>query len=258
MEFAGKVAVVTGAAKGIGRAVSLAFAREGAAVVLVDLDAARGEDAARSIVASGGRAHFVQADVARRADTERVVAEAVRVFGGVDVLHNNAGIQHYGTVTETTEEEWDQVLGINLKSVFLMSRACIPVMIQRGGGAIVNTASVQGLACQRRVAPYATSKAGILGLTRSMALDYAEHGIRVNAVCPGSVDTPMLRWAADLFGGDDQDETVRQWGASHPLGRVARPEEVAEVVLFLASPRASFVTGAAYLVDGGLMAQLPV
>ena len=175
------------------------------------------------------------------------------------MLVNSAGVQRYGTVADTEESVWDEVLGVNLKGIYLASRYAIPEMRERGGGTIVNVSSVQAIASQRGVAAYTASKGGINALTRAMALDHAHENIRVNAVCPGSVDTPMLRWAADLFKGEDTVEaTVEDWGRMHPLGRVARPEEVAEVICFLASPKASFVTGADYNVDGGLLAALGV
>ncbi len=251
MEFSGKVAIVTGGGKGIGRATALAFAREGARVAVIDLDA----EAGQAVVAELGDAgHFVQADITRSDQVAAGVAEVVTRFGGVDILHNNAGIQHYGIVTETSEEEWDQVLAINLKSIFLMSKAVRPEMIARGGGAIVNTASVQSYFNQARVAPYAASKAAILGLTRSMAIDYARDNIRVLAVCPGSVETPMLHYAAETLVGGDTDAIIARWGSKITMGRVGQPEEIAETVLFLASPRASYMTGSAHLVDGGFMA----
>ncbi|HWQ14127.1 MAG TPA: glucose 1-dehydrogenase [Roseiflexaceae bacterium] len=254
MELQGKVAVVTGAARGIGAAVARVFAREGAAVVIVDLDGAAARAVADEIGGAGGRALAVQADVSRAADAQRIAMETVAAFGGIDVLVNNAGIQTYGTVETMPEEEWDRTLNVNLKSVFLVSKYAVPEIRRRGGGAIVNIASVQALATQPAVSAYAASKGGIVSMTRSMALDFAADNIRVNCVCPGSVDTPMLRWAADLFGGGDAEGAVRAWGKLHALGRVARAEEIAEVVLFLASPRSSFCTGAAYLADGGMLA----
>jgi NAD(P)-dependent dehydrogenase (short-subunit alcohol dehydrogenase family) len=181
----------------------------------------------------------------------------VRAFGCIDILVNNAGIQRYGTVTETSEEVWDEVLAVNLKGAYLCSRYCIPHIVRRGGGAVINIASVQALATQPGVAAYSASKGALVALTRSMAVDYAASGVRANCICPGSVDTPMLRWAADVLTVD-AESALRAWGRRHPLGRVAEAREVAQVALFLASPRSSFVTGAAFVVDGGLTAALGV
>lgn len=256
MELPGKVTIVTGAAKGIGAAIAHTFARQGAAVVVADRDAVAGQAVADAITTATGRALFVEANVASAHDAEQLVARAIDAFGGLDVLINNAGIQTYGTVETMPEEEWDRTINVNLKSVFLLSKYAIPALRARGGGTIVNMASVQGIASQPAVSAYAASKGGMLAMTRSMALDFAADNIRVNCVCPGSVDTPMLRWAAERFAADDPDGAVREWGTSHALNRVARPEEVAEMVLFLAGPRSSFCTGAAYLVDGGMLAAL--
>jgi len=250
LDLKGKVAVVTGAGLGIGRACALAFAREGAAVTVVDVDREAGEQTVADIRSEGGRAVFVEADVSRAEDVRRIPGDTAAAFGGIDILHNNAGIQRYGTVVSTTEPEWDEVLRVNLKSYYLVSHACVPLIQERGGGAIVNTASVQSFASQASVAAYTASKHGILGLTRSMAVDLAPT-IRVNCVCPGSVNTPMLHNA--VAGGGKPEATWKAIRRMHLLGRPAEPEEVASVVLFLASSQASFITGAALPVDGGLL-----
>jgi NAD(P)-dependent dehydrogenase (short-subunit alcohol dehydrogenase family) len=201
----------------------------------------------------------VAADVSTAAGAEQLVRVAIDTYGGVDILVNSQGIQRYGTVEETDEALWEEVMAVNVKSMYLTARFAIPAMRERGGGAIVNVASVQGLATQRSVAAYSTSKSAIIGLTRTIAVDYAHERIRANVVLPASVDTPMLREAADLWRGEQSnDELIEEWGRMHPLGRVGRPEEVAELIAFLASDRASFLTGAEYKVDGGMMAALGV
>jgi NAD(P)-dependent dehydrogenase (short-subunit alcohol dehydrogenase family) len=253
LSLEGKVAVITGGALGIGRACALAFAREGAVVSVVDIDPNAGEQTVAEITRAGGKATFIRADVSQHAEAQQVARETAAAFGGIDILHNNAGIQRYGTVVTTNEAGWDEVLDVNLKSHYLVSHECVPLIQQRGGGAIVNTASVQAFASQASVAAYTASKHGILGLTRSMAVDLAPT-IRVNAVCPGSVDTRMLRTA--IASAPDPEATWRAVERMHLLGRVAQADEVANVVVFLASPAASFITGAAIPVDGGLLVPL--
>jgi NAD(P)-dependent dehydrogenase (short-subunit alcohol dehydrogenase family) len=258
-DFDGKAAIVTGGALGIGQAVAKKLAEEGASVVICSDREDQVEEAAEELRGEKLEVQSLRADVTSSDDMRRLVAFTVENYGGVDILVNSAGVQRYGTVAETEEEVWDEVLAINLKGIYLASKHAIPEMRERGGGAIVNLSSVQAFASQKGVAAYTASKGGINALTRAMALDHAEENIRVNAVCPGSVDTPMLRWAADLFKGEKTaEETVEDFGKMHPLGRVARPEEVGEVISFLASPKASFVTGGEYKVDGGLLAALGV
>jgi NAD(P)-dependent dehydrogenase (short-subunit alcohol dehydrogenase family) len=258
-EMRGKVAIVTGGGAGIGLAAAEKLAREGASVVICSDREDQTQHAAGGLREGDLEVRGIMGNVTSSADMKGLIDFAVEAYGGVDVLVNSAGVQRYGTVTETEEDVWDEVLDVNLKGIYLAARHAIPEMRERGGGAIVNVSSVQAIASQAGVAAYTASKGGINALTRAMALDHAEENIRVNAVCPGSVDTPMLRWAADLFKGENTVEaTVGDWGRMHPLGRVARSEEVAEVICFLASPKASFVTGAEYMVDGGLLAALGV
>ena len=254
--FNGKVVIITGGALGIGQATAWEFAREGARVAVADVNREAGEATVDEVERLGGEGLMVEADASDSSDCRRVVEATVERFGGVDILFNNVGIQppaSYVNVEDTPEAMWDRIIGVNLKSCFLMSKYAIPEMRKRGGGVIINTASVQGLQSQPLVPPYAASKGGILSLTRQMSLDYAKDNIRVLAVCPGSIDTPMLRAAAGVMGGD-ADEVVGQWGAAHPIGRVGTGHDIANAVLFLASDKASFMTGENVNVDGGYMA----
>lgn len=253
-----KVAIVSGGAHGIGEAAVLAFARDGYRVALADIDGEAGEQVTRRTRSLPGDVIFIPADITRAADARDVVQKTVSAFGGVDVLFNNAGIQppeSYKNAEDLAEEVWDRVIDVNVKGCFLLCKYAIPAMRKRGGGVIVNNASVQGLQSQKLVPAYAASKGAVLSLTRNLALDYAEENIRVVAICPGSVDTPMLRAAAALASPGNSADTLGEWGRKHPMGRIGRPEEIAEVVVFLASDKASFITGEYVCVDGGLMAK---
>lgn len=250
--FTGKVAVVTGGSTGIGRACAQEFAAEGAAVVIADVNEAQGAELAASIEAAGGQALFHHTDVAQADSVAHMAAAACARFGGIDLLVNSAAIQSYGSVVSTDEATWDRTIDVNLKGIYLASRHCIPAMAARGGGAVTSIASVQGIMSQPDVAAYAAAKGAIIAMTRTMALDHASEGVRVNAVSPGSIDTPMLRESARLFKPEAVEETVASWGELHPLGRVGQPREIARVVLFLSSDDASFMTGANVVVDGGL------
>ncbi|MGC1911139.1 MAG: glucose 1-dehydrogenase, partial [Candidatus Acidiferrales bacterium] len=254
MNFAGKVAVVTGGGSGIGRACSLELLARGATVAVVDWNAEAGAKVVRESGGDAQRIQFFAADLSKRAEVERLVTRILGEFGGIDALASNAGIQRYGNATDTTEEEWDEVLGVNLKSAFLISKETIPHMIRRGGGAIALTASVQSLGAQRNSLAYMVSKHALLGLMRSLALDYAKDKIRVNALCPGAIDTPMLRWAASL--DDNPAGVIEAAHKIHPLGRMGEAEEMAHVIAFLLSDEASFVTGSVMVADGGLMLPL--
>jgi NAD(P)-dependent dehydrogenase (short-subunit alcohol dehydrogenase family) len=246
--YSGKNAIVFGGASGIGSATAELLCRRGATVVVADLK--------RPVLPSCGSMQWVCCDVRSPQQVEDAVAVATEGMP-LDWLVYSAGIQSYGSVVSTSIEEFDLVQEVNVRGAFLAARASIPKM--RSGGSIVLVSSVQALACQNGVAAYATSKGALEALTRAMAVDHAEERIRVNAVLPGTVDTPMVRSSADTFRGDGSlEQVLEQWGASHPLGRVAQPGEVANVVAFLLSEEASFVTGASYRVDGGLLAQLPV
>jgi NAD(P)-dependent dehydrogenase (short-subunit alcohol dehydrogenase family) len=251
--FDNKVVIITGGALGMGRGAALEFARQGARVCIADVNTTAGAQTAGTLDVAG---LFVEADVARAADCQRVVGETVGAFGGVDVLFNNVGIQpleSYQTVEDTSEEQWDRILDVNLKSYFLMAKFTIPELRKRGGGVIINNASVQGLQSAKGVPAYAASKGGVLSLTRQLAVEYAAEGIRVLAICPGTIDTEMVRTAA-AREPDGIEAALARWGSATPVGRIGTPRDIANVVTFLASDGASFMTGEYVCVDGGYMA----
>lgn len=252
MDFTGKVALITGGGGGIGRATALAFAKAGAKVVVVDRDAAAGEATAGIIRQQGGEAKFVAADVTKSADVANYVKETLDAHGRIDVFFNNAGIE--GTVAHTADYDeamFDQVLGVNVKGVFLGLRHVLPVLIKQKAGAVVNTASVAGLVATPGMPAYVASKHAVIGLTKTAAGEVARQGVRVNAVCPGPVDTRMIHSLEKMLSPDDPDSVNRKYQAAIPSGRYTTPEEIANMVLFLSSDLASNITGAQYVVDGG-------
>ena len=254
--FDGQVVLVTGGATGIGRSISETFANEGAWVSIVDIDAQAGKSAVSKIHSTGGKAILVEADLGNTPSCKEAVIKTVSSLGSIDVLVNNVGIQgpaSYTNAEDTSEKMWDRIIDVNLKSYFLMAKYCIPEIRKRGGGSIINIASVQGLQSQKLVPAYAASKGGILSLTRQLSLDYARENIRVVAVNPGTIDTEMVRSMANLEDGST-DDTLAQWGKGHPLGRIGTGLDIANVVLFLSSKKASFITGEYVNVDGGYMA----
>jgi len=251
MKLKDRVAVITGAGAGIGRATALLFAEEGAKVVVDDIVVDVGEETAKLIREKGGEAVFVEADVSKTQDVERMIQTAIDTYGRLDILHNNAGIEgERRSIRKYHEEEWDRVMGINLKGVFLGSKYAIPHMLNQGGGVIVNTASVAGLVGMTHVPAYCASKGGVVLLTKSMALEYAKKNIRVNCICPGGVLTPLFERSVGT-ATELADKIRKQW----PIGRWAKPEEIAQAALFLASDQSSYMTGAALVIDGGWTVQ---
>ncbi len=247
----GKVVLVTGGASGIGRAACLAFAAEGARVVVADRDSEGGEKTSAMVRKTGGQAIFAHCDVSMAADVEALVEKTVEAYGRLDCAHNNAGIAGSAARTaDCSEQDWDEVIRVNLKGVWLCMRHEIAQMLKQRSGAIVNTASTAGLRGSRLASAYAASSHGIVGLTQSAALDYATDGIKINAVCPGIVDTPMIQ---TRIAGDAKREA--QFKAASPIGRMATPDEIAQVVVWLCSDAASYVTGHVLIADGGRTAQ---
>jgi NAD(P)-dependent dehydrogenase (short-subunit alcohol dehydrogenase family) len=230
----------------------LLLAREGAAVSIVDLNEGAGQEVVREISRAGGRAIFARADVACAGDCRRVVERTVKELGGIDVLFNNAGIIRRASAVEISEEDWDAVMAVNVKSIFFMCREIIPIMVAAKGGSIINTASGWGLAGGARAAAYCASKGAVVLMTKAMAIDHGRQNIRVNCICPGDTDTAMLRNEARQL--DETEDRFLSESANRPLGRMGKPEEIARAALYLASDAASFVTGTALVVDGGGLA----
>lgn len=249
--LAKKVAIITGAGTGIGRAIALAFAREGAKLVLVGRRKEVLESVAREIGKEKGIAVALSADISRSKEIERVVAHAVSQFGGINVLVNNAGLLHIGTAEQITEKQWDETFNINVRGLWLLSRAVLPEFRTAGGGSIVNVASVLGLNGARNRAAYAASKGAVVLLTKCMAIDHGQENIRVNAICPSFVETDLT---AEVIRKAPNPEAVRRERVSvHPIGRLGKPEDIAGLAIYLASDESSWVTGAALPVDGGYL-----
>ena len=257
-EFAGKVALVTGTT-GIGRAIAMRFAAGGAQVVACGIETTGNDELAREAGKLSLTLQVERCDVSNLDEVQSVISKTVSRFGGLDIIVNAAAIHPFGTVVETDLATWNRCMMVNVGSIYLLAHLGIPEMKKRGGGSIINLASVQGYACQRGVVAYATSKGAIHSLTRALALDHAADNIRVNSISPGSVRTPMLARSAAHFAPDlPVEEAFERFGAAHPLKRIGTPEEVAELAAFLASDKAGFCTGGDYLVDGGLLAGIGV
>ncbi|MCE5309568.1 MAG: glucose 1-dehydrogenase [Acidobacteriales bacterium] len=246
----GKVAIVTGAGSGIGWAIALLFAEQGARIVVADWNASAGAETVQQIRSDGGEARFHKVDVSKAVEVEGLIQFAAGQYGRLDVIVNNAAIQILGTLTQTSEEDWDRLHSVNLKGVFLCSKYAIPEMIRGGGGSVVNVASVLGLVGDPNLAAYCAAKGGVIALTKAAAIGYGPQGVRVNCICPGDVDTPMVQ---EFFNRDPNPELARQTVSAHyALRRIADPREVAQTAAFLASDASSFLTGSVIVVDGGL------
>jgi len=251
-ELAGKTAIISGAASGIGRGIALHFAQNGANVALLDINATEGKSVEKKIRAFGGKAIFHTGDVTSDSDCEKIVQAALGLGQSLDILINNAGIIRRETILETSEDDWDRGMAVNVKSVYLLSRRTIPAMVEQGGGAIVNISSGWGLVGGRKAALYCTSKGAVIQLTRAMALDHGPQGIRVNCICPGDTQTGMLENEAQQLGENLQ--SFLRDAADRPVGRIGNPTDIAEAAQFLVSERSSFVTGTTLVVDGGGLA----
>ena len=254
--FEGKVIVITGAAGGIGKAAAERFGQEGANVVCVDLAGSAIDEAVNAVEAAGSRAIAVPADVSKSSDVERYVKAAKDRFGGIDAFFNNAGIEGWvGPTTQYPEEMFDKVIAVNLKGVFLGIKYVVPVMLERGGGSIVNTASVAGLSGTPSIFAYGASKHAVVGMTKSAALEFGPRGIRTNAICPSPIETRMMRSLERGINPDEPEQAHQQMAAGNPMGRYGEPAEVAAFVAYLCSPDASYLNGGIFPIDGGRMAR---
>jgi NAD(P)-dependent dehydrogenase (short-subunit alcohol dehydrogenase family) len=255
MRLKNKRALITGGGSGLGRAMAERFTAEGAAVAIADINKADAQDVVKRLTAKGHKAMCTIGDVSRTADAQRMVQEAVAFLGGLEILVNNAGIETVGSVTSAKEEDWDRQIGVNLRGTFVMSRFGVPEIIKAGGGSVINLGSIGGLVAVKEYSAYGASKAAIVQLTRSMAADYAAHNIRVNSICPGPIDTPMIQRAAETLNPKDPEAIKKLYGSYTMLNRLGKPEEIANCALFLASDEAGYVTGHALVADGGYTEQ---
>ncbi|MFY0653791.1 MAG: SDR family oxidoreductase [Cyclobacteriaceae bacterium] len=244
-----KVIIVTGGGSGIGQGIAIEAAAKGAKVVIADINEKGANETCSIVEENGSKASFIETDVTKPAEIKKLLEE-VEQIGTFKYLVNSAGLQTYGIAETTPEETWDVTMDVNLKSMYLMASQAIPVIRENGGGGIVNISSVQGFTCQKNVLAYATSKGAVIAMTRSMGLDHAKEGIFVNCICPGSIDTPMLRYGAAKHG--KLEDVLEEWGNHHPIGRIGTPEEIAKTAMFLLSPDSNFIVGQAIVADGGL------
>lgn len=257
MRLKDKVAIITGGSSGIGQATALLFAEEGAQVVIVDVNVQAGKETTQMITNAGGEASFFEVDLTQSESIKEMVQQTKEVYGRIDILSNNAGIMYFGDVIKCTQEEWEKVLSVNLMGAFLCSKYVVPIMIEQSYGSIVHTASIGGLVGVENATAYAASKGGVIQLVRSMALDYGKFNVRVNGICPGSIETPMLKNILRTEGasiGKSLDDMREDYKLGRPLRKIGTPQDIAYAALYLASDESQFVTGTFLIVDGGISA----